>query len=50
MKIDQLKPNSTVRGTIFPEPVQIITGVGAVGEDRALSRRKKRDTRSGRKK
>jgi len=25
MEIDQLKPNITVRGPIFPEPVQIIT-------------------------
>ena len=27
MKIDQLKPNITVRGPIFPEPVQIITTI-----------------------
>ena len=27
MKIEQLKPNITVRGTIFPEPVQVIVTV-----------------------
>ena len=27
MKIEQLKPNITLRGTIFPEPVQVIVTI-----------------------
>lgn len=45
MQIDHLKPNVIVRGSIFPEPVQVITtvpmgdAVKLIGKGRSASSR-----------